>query len=162
MTPKKKLAPVHPGEILLEEFMKPLGLSQTRLGRDLGVSPRRINEIVHGKRSVTADTALRLSRYFGTSAEFWLGLQADYDLDMASDRLAERIAKGSEGFFAQAGGVNNLTDYIRHFQVAEAGASVKNCVPKQELGNEKGVIFLFQRSIHSKDHQDASACHVSW
>jgi addiction module HigA family antidote len=73
--------------------MKPLGLSQTRLGRELGVSPRRINEIVHGKRSVTADTALRLSRYFGTSPEFWLGLQADYDLDTASDRLAERIAR---------------------------------------------------------------------
>jgi len=93
MIPKKKLAPVHPGEILLEEFMQPLGLSQTRLGRDLGVSPRRINEIVHGKRNLTADTALRLSRYFGTSAEFWLGLQADYDLDVASDRLAERIAR---------------------------------------------------------------------
>ena len=91
MTPKKKLAPVHPGEILLEEFMLPLGLSQTRLGRDLGVSPRRINEIVHGKRSITADTALRLSRYFGTSPEFWLGLQADYDLDLATDRLADRI-----------------------------------------------------------------------
>jgi addiction module HigA family antidote len=78
---------------VLEEFMKPLGLSQTRLGRDLGVSPRRINEIVHGKRSLTADTALRLSRYFGTSAEFWLGLQTDYDLDLASDRLAERILR---------------------------------------------------------------------
>ena len=93
MRTQKKLAPVHPGEILLEEFMKPLGLSQTRLGRDLGVSPRRINEIVHGKRSLTADTALRLSRFFGTSAEFWLGLQADYDLDTASDRLAERILR---------------------------------------------------------------------
>ena len=93
MGSQEKLAPVHPGEILLEEFMKPLGLSQTRLGRDLGVSPRRINEIVHGKRSVTADTALRLGRYFGTSAEFWLGLQADYDLDTASDRLADRIAE---------------------------------------------------------------------
>jgi addiction module HigA family antidote len=93
METQRKLAPVHPGEILLEEFMKPLGLSQTRLGRDLGVSPRRINEIVHGKRSVTADTALRLSRYFGTSPEFWLGLQADYDLDTASDRLAERILR---------------------------------------------------------------------
>jgi addiction module HigA family antidote len=91
MTPKKKLAPVHPGEILREEFMQPLGLSQTRLGRDLGVSPRSINEIVHGKRSITADAALRLSRYFGTSAELWLGLQADYDLDVASDRLADRI-----------------------------------------------------------------------
>ncbi|MEW6387354.1 MAG: HigA family addiction module antitoxin [Thermodesulfobacteriota bacterium] len=93
MRKKRRLAPVHPGEILLEEFLKPLGLSQTRLGRDLGVSPRRINEIVHGKRSVTADTALRLSRYFGMSPEFWLGLQADYDLDTASDRLAERIER---------------------------------------------------------------------
>jgi len=97
---EKKLAPVHPGEILLEEFMKPLGLSQTRLGRDLGVSPRRINEIVHGKRSVTADTALRLSRYFGTSAEFWIGLQADYDLDTASDRLAARIEREVKVFAA--------------------------------------------------------------
>jgi addiction module HigA family antidote len=91
MRTQRKLAPVHPGEILLEEFMQPLGLSQTRLGRDLGVSPRRINEIVHGKRSITADTALRLSRYFGTSAEFWLGLQADYDLDVATDLLSDRI-----------------------------------------------------------------------
>ncbi len=89
----KKLAPVHPGEILQEEFMKPLGLSQNRLGRDLGVSPRRINEIVHGKRSITADTALRLSRFFGTSAEFWLGLQTDYDLDVARDELEEKIAR---------------------------------------------------------------------
>jgi antitoxin HigA-1 len=102
MRTPKKLAPVHPGEILLEEFMKPLGLSQNRLGRDLGVPPRRINEIVHGKRSVTADTALRLSRYFGTSAEFWLGLQADYDLDTASDRLAERIAREVKVFAPSA------------------------------------------------------------
>ena len=93
MRTQKNLAPVHPGEIVLEEFMKPFRLSQTRLGRDLGVSPRRINDIVHGKRSITADTALRLSRYFGTSAEFWLGLQADYDLDLASDHLADRIAR---------------------------------------------------------------------
>ncbi len=93
MNPKKKLAQVHPGEILMEEFMKPLGLSQNRLGRDLGVPPRRINDIVHGKRSITVDTALRLSRYFGMSAEFWLGLQADYDLDVATDRLADKIAR---------------------------------------------------------------------
>ena len=98
MTPKKKLAPVHPGEILLEEFMKPLGPCQTRLGRDLGVSPRRINEIVHGKRSITADTALRLSRYFGTSAEFWLGLQADFDLDLATERLSDRIDREVKAF----------------------------------------------------------------
>ncbi len=93
MTPKRKLAPIHPGEILLEEFMQPLGLSQTRLGRDLGVSPRRINEIVHGKRSITADTALRLSRYFGTSAEFWLGLQADYDFDVVKDHPGDKKAR---------------------------------------------------------------------
>ncbi|MCL4503417.1 MAG: HigA family addiction module antitoxin [Deltaproteobacteria bacterium] len=73
--------------------MKPWGLCQSRLGRDLGVSPRRINEIIHGKRSITANTALRLSRYFGTSAEFWLGLQADYDLDVTSDLLADRIER---------------------------------------------------------------------
>jgi addiction module HigA family antidote len=98
----KKLPPVHPGEILLEEFMKPLGLSQTRLGRDLVVSPRRINEIVHGKRSVTANTALRVSRYFGTTPGFWLGLQADYDLDTATDRLAERIEREVKVFSAMA------------------------------------------------------------
>ena len=88
---KEKLAPVHPGEILGEEFLKPLKLSQNRLGRELGVPPRRINEIIHGKRSISADTALRLSRYFGTSAEFWLGLQADYDLDVARDKLGPKI-----------------------------------------------------------------------
>lgn len=89
----KKLPPVHPGEILLEEFMEPLGLSQSRLGRDLGVSPRRINEIVHGKRAVTADTALRLGRYFGMSAEFWLDLQSDYELDIAKDKMRKTLAK---------------------------------------------------------------------
>jgi len=103
MRTQRKLAPVHPGEILLEEFMKPLGLSQTRLGRNLGVSPRRINEIVHGKRSITADTALRLSRFFGMSAEFWLGLQADFDLDTASDRLAERILREVQVYRAELG-----------------------------------------------------------
>lgn len=87
----KKIPPVHPGEILLEEFMKPLGLSQNRIGRELNVSPRRINEIVHGKRSVTADTALRLARFFGNSAAFWLGLQMDFDLDVAEDEIAARI-----------------------------------------------------------------------
>lgn len=89
----KKLDPVHPGEVLLEEFMKPLNLSQNQLGRDLGVSPRRINEIIHGKRSITADSALRLSRYFGNSASFWLGLQMDYDLDIAKDTLSARIER---------------------------------------------------------------------
>lgn len=86
-----KIPPVHPGEILQEEFLVPLGLSQNRLGLDIGVSPRRINEIVLGKRRVTADTALRLARYFGNSASFWLGLQMDYDLDMETDLLGSRL-----------------------------------------------------------------------
>ncbi len=94
----EKMAPLHPGEVLLEEFMKPLGISQNRLGRALKVPPRRINEIVHGKRSITADTALRLSRFFGTSPEFWLGLQTDYDLDVARDRLADKINQDVPSF----------------------------------------------------------------
>jgi addiction module HigA family antidote len=86
-----KIAPVHPGEILLEEFLEPMGISQYRLAKDINVHPRRINQIVHGKRSISADTALRLSRYFGTSAQFWLGLQMRYDLDVEEDRLAGRL-----------------------------------------------------------------------
>jgi addiction module HigA family antidote len=86
-----KLAPVHPGEILLEEFLEPMGLSQYRLAKDISVPPRRINEIVHGKRAVTADTALRLARYFGTTARFWLNLQTQHALDLATDRLGERL-----------------------------------------------------------------------
>ena len=87
----RKLAPVHPGEVLNEEFLKPMGLSQNRLALSIGVHPRRINEITLGKRAVTADTALRLAKYFGTSAKFWLGLQADYDLDVAEDQLGNRL-----------------------------------------------------------------------
>ena len=86
-----KLFPVHPGEVLLEEFLEPAGLSQYRLAKDISVPPRRINEIVHGKRSVTADTALRLSRYFETTPRFWLNLQAQYDLDVETDRLGKRL-----------------------------------------------------------------------
>ncbi len=89
----KKLAPVHPGEVLQEEFLKPMGLSQNRLALQVGVPPRRINEIVLGKRGITADTALRLARYFSTSPQFWLGLQMDYDLDVAADALAERLER---------------------------------------------------------------------
>ncbi len=89
---KKMLEPVHPGEILLEEFLKPLEMSQNELARRLGVPPRRINEIVLGKRAVTADTALRLARFFNMSPQFWLGLQMDYELDIESDRAGERIA----------------------------------------------------------------------
>ncbi|MGA1192784.1 MAG: HigA family addiction module antitoxin [Kiritimatiellia bacterium] len=89
----KKIQPVHPGEILFEEFLKPMNISQNQLGRDLGVSPRRVNEIIHGKRSITADTALRLSTYFGNSASFWLGLQMDYDLEVADDKIAKQIQR---------------------------------------------------------------------
>lgn len=90
---KKKLRPVHPGEVLLEEFLKPMGLSQNRLALSIGVHPRRINEIVLGKRKITADTALRLARFFKNSAGFWLGLQSRYDLDVTSDELGERLEK---------------------------------------------------------------------
>jgi len=90
---KKKLAPVHPGEVLMEEFLVPLGLSQNALARGLGVPPRRINEIVHGNRRVTADTALRLARFFGTSPEFWLGLQMDFELDFETGRLGNRLER---------------------------------------------------------------------
>lgn len=90
---KQKLHPVHPGEVLLEEFLKPMSLSQNRLALNIGVHPRRINEIVLGKRSITANTALRLARYFGTSPQFWLGLQGDYDLDMAMDELGGRLER---------------------------------------------------------------------
>jgi len=84
-----KLPPIHPGEILLKEFLEPMGISQYRLAKDIGVSARRINEIVHGQRSITADTALRLSRYFGTSERFWMNLQVRFDLELEKDRLGE-------------------------------------------------------------------------
>ena len=87
----KKIAPIHPGEILMEEFLKPMELSQNRLANDIGVPPRRINEIIHGKRRITANTALRLAYYFNMTPQFWLGLQMDYDLDIEEDRLSDRI-----------------------------------------------------------------------
>ena len=85
------MPPIHPGEILLEEFLTPLGLSQYRLAKDISVPPRRINEIVHGQRAISADTALRLSRYFGTTDRFWLNLQMRYNLELEKDRLGERL-----------------------------------------------------------------------
>ena len=95
---KKELHPVHPGEVLLEEFLKPMGLSQNRLALDIGVHARRINEIVLGKRGISADTALRLARYFGNSPQFWLGLQRDYDLNIASASLGERLEREVQVF----------------------------------------------------------------
>jgi addiction module HigA family antidote len=91
--PRQKLIPIHPGEILLEEFLRPLGLSQYRLAKDVSVPARRINEIVRGTRAVSADTALRLARYFGTSERFWLNLQARYDLEVEKDRLGKRLER---------------------------------------------------------------------
>ena len=89
----KKLPPIHPGEVLQEEFLKPLGISQYRLARDINVAPRRINEIIHGKRAISADSALRLARYFRTSDRFWLNLQARYDLEVERDRLGPRLER---------------------------------------------------------------------
>jgi addiction module HigA family antidote len=89
----KKLPPIHPGEILMEEFLEPMGISQYRLAKNISVPPRRINEIVHGKRSITADTALRLGRFFGMSPQFWLNLQTRYDLEVTEDLLEDRLDK---------------------------------------------------------------------
>ena len=97
MNDEEKLHPVHPGEVLLEEFLKPMGLSQNQLALALRVPARRINEIVHGKRRISADTALRLARYFRMSPQFWLGLQMDYDLDVAEDELGARLRSRSRG-----------------------------------------------------------------
>jgi len=98
-----KLAPVHPGEVLLEEFLKPMGISQNQLALSIGVPARRVNEIVLGKRRITADTALRLARFFGTSSRFWLGLQTDYDLDVAADRLSGRLEREVRSYAAPVG-----------------------------------------------------------
>jgi addiction module HigA family antidote len=100
MSTEKLLSPIHPGEILLEEFLEPMGISQYRLAKDISVPPRRINEIVHGKRSITPDTALRLSRYFGLSERFWINLQARYDLELEKDRLQDRLVKEVQVYVA--------------------------------------------------------------
>jgi antitoxin HigA-1 len=90
---EKKLPPIHPGEILLEEFLKPMGISQYKLAKEISVPARRINEIVHGTRAISPDTALRLSRYFSLSERFWLNLQSRYDLEVEKDRLSDRLEK---------------------------------------------------------------------
>ncbi|MBW2014046.1 MAG: HigA family addiction module antidote protein [Deltaproteobacteria bacterium] len=90
---KKKLSPIHPGEILEEEFLKPMGISQYRVAKDISVPPRRINEIIHKKRSITADTALRLGRFFGIPPQFWLNIQSRYDLEITEDLLSDRLEK---------------------------------------------------------------------
>ena len=96
----RRLQPIHPGEILREEFLDPMGISQYRLAKDINVDPRRINAIIHGKRAITADTALRLGRYFGTSERFWLNLQAQYDLEVERDELGDRLEKEVKRFAA--------------------------------------------------------------
>jgi len=100
--PEKRMKPLHPGEVLSEEFLIPMGLSQNRVALDIRVPARRINEIVHGKRRITADTALRLAKYFNMSAQFWLGLQMDYDLDIAFDQLAGQLEKDVHPYTASA------------------------------------------------------------
>ena len=97
---KKIMDPIHPGEILMEEFLEPLGISQYRLAKDISVPPRRINEIVHGKRSITADTALRLARFFGTTERFWLNLQVRYDLEVEKVRLSGSLERDVSVFRA--------------------------------------------------------------
>lgn len=89
----KKLLPVHPGEILMEEYLEPMGISQYRLAKEISVPPRRINEIVHGKRAITPDTALRLSRFFGTTELFWVNLQTRYDMEIEKDKLSGRLER---------------------------------------------------------------------
>jgi antitoxin HigA-1 len=96
----RRLQPIHPGEILREEFLGPMGISQYRLAKDINVDPRRINVIIQGKRAITADTALRLARYFGTSERFWLNLQAQYDLEVERDELGDRLEKEVKKFAA--------------------------------------------------------------
>jgi antitoxin HigA-1 len=90
---KRDFPPIHPGEILLAEFLEPIGVSQYRLAKDIGVTPRRVNEIVHGRRSITADTALRLGRFFDMEAQFWLNLQSHYDMEVALEALEDRLDK---------------------------------------------------------------------
>jgi antitoxin HigA-1 len=90
---KRDFPPIHPGEILLAEFLEPIGVSQYRLAKDIGVTPRRVNEIVHGRRSITADTALRLGRFFNMEAQFWLNLQSHYDMEVAMEALEDRLDK---------------------------------------------------------------------
>ena len=98
----KLLAPIHPGEILVQEFLRPLGISQYRLAKDICVAPRRINEIAHGKRAITAETALRLARFFGNSEQFWLNLQTRYDLEIEKDRLGPRLNREVHAFSAES------------------------------------------------------------
>ncbi|HZX14405.1 MAG TPA: HigA family addiction module antitoxin [Thermodesulfobacteriota bacterium] len=97
---KRELGPIHPGEVLLEEYLKPMGISQYRLAKEINVDPRRINAIVNGERAITADTALRLSRYFGTSERFWLNLQAHYDLEVQKDELGDRLKREVKALMA--------------------------------------------------------------
>jgi len=93
MVNKTKIPPIHPGEILLEEFLKPMGITQYRLSKDINVPPRRINEIVQGKRAISANTALRLSRYFKMSAQFWMNLQSHYDIEVEADKISNKLEK---------------------------------------------------------------------
>ena len=151
MTTTDKIEPIHPGEILMEDFIEGFGITQNKLAVSIGVPPRRINEIVHGKRGITADTALRLAKYFGTSAEFWLNLQTHYDLDRAEDRSLDQIdARGRD---QQAGVPHHHEgaegqhphpqaapprDHRRHQQAADdAGAGEQSLQGARRRGGER-------------------------
>ena len=101
----KKISPVHPGEILMEEYLRPMGISQYRLAKEISVPPRRINEIVHGKRAITADTALRLSRFLGSTELFWVNLQTRYNMEIEKDKLADRLER-EVSVYSDSGGWN--------------------------------------------------------
>ncbi len=130
MSESERLPPIHPGEILLEEFLEPMNLSQYRLAKDIGVPPRRINEIVHGKRGISADTALRLSRYFGLSERFWMNLQSRYDLETEKDKLKGKLEQEVKVYNAETG-----------FALAEAKAkyNLTKAEPTQDLYDSSDI-----------------------
>lgn len=144
---KRQIGPIHPGEILLEEFLMPMGISQYRLAKDISVDPRRINEIVLGKRGVTADTALRLSKYFGMSERFWLNLQSRYDLELEKDRLGVRLDSEVKGLAHS--GFGTLTP--REVQILEL---VTRGLSNREIGERlhlaKEIVNRYMASILAK------------
>ena len=138
---KRELGPIHPGEILLEEFLRPMGISQYRLAKDISVDPRRINEIVLGKRSVTADAALRLSRFFGMSERFWLNLQTRYDLEIEKDRLGERL-NDEVGVLIHSGYGTLTPRELKVFQLLTMGLSNRKIGEQLQLTDETVSRYL--------------------
>ena len=131
MTTTDKIEPIHPGEVLMEDFIEGFGITQNKLAVSIGVPPRRINEIVHGKRGITADTALRLAKYFGTSAEFWINLQSHYELDRAEEQIDAIVPLGAGRFLSPAGQpevggcVSDFVAYAPSVRSVTSGAAVE-------------------------------------